>query len=323
MKLALYYDFTVDKANNRIYIEREFNANLALVWQAWTDPSILDLWWAPKPYKNVTQRMEMRTGGTWLYYMEAPDGARHYCLAEYDNVIPQQLTSGLDAFCDEQGVILESMPRTHWETKFREENGTTFVSITAQYNSLADLEMVINMGFREGLGMAMNNLDHYISEQFRLRAEYKSSPWPRVSTYLNFAGNTEQAFMFYQSVFKRAFIGGGIQRFGDRPADTDYQPVPDELKKMVLHVELPITANHVLMATDAPKEMGFDLKQGNNMHIMVEPDSREETQRIFDALSVGGTISMPLQDMFWGAYFGSLTDQYGINWMISHSKTGW
>lgn len=86
---------------------------------------------------------------------------------------------------------------------------------------------------------------------------------------------------------------------------------------MILHVELPIIGNHVLMGTDAPKEMGFTVIQGNNMHISLEPETREETQRIFEALSAGGTVSMPLQDMFWGAYFGSFTDKYGINWMLN------
>jgi uncharacterized glyoxalase superfamily protein PhnB len=111
--------------------------------------------------------------------------------------------------------------------------------------------------------------------------------------------------------------GGGIQRFGDIPADSSHPPVADVIKKMVLHVELPITGNHILMGTDAPKEMGFTLVQGNNMHISVEPETREEAKRIFDQLSAGGTISMPLQDMFFGAYFGEFTDKYGINWMIN------
>ena len=87
--------------------------------------------------------------------------------------------------------------------------------------------------------------------------------------------------------------------------------------KKMLHVELPITGNHILMGTDAPREMGFTLVQGNNMHISVEPETREEAKRIFDELSAGGTITMPLQDMFFGAYFGEFSDRYGINWMIN------
>ena len=92
----------------------------------------------------------------------------------------------------------------------------------------------------------------------------------------------------------------------------------DAVKKMILHIELPIIGNHVLMGTDAPKEMGFTVVQGNNMHLSLEPATREEAKRIFDALSLNGNVTMALQDMFWGAYFGSFTDQYGINWMINY-----
>jgi len=89
---------------------------------------------------------------------------------------------------------------------------------------------------------------------------------------------------------------------------------------MVLHVELPITGNHILMATDAPQEMGFTLSRGNNMHICLEPETREEAKRLFDALSNGGTVTMPLQDMFFGAYFGEFTDKFGINWMVNFQE---
>jgi uncharacterized glyoxalase superfamily protein PhnB len=89
---------------------------------------------------------------------------------------------------------------------------------------------------------------------------------------------------------------------------------------MVLHVELPITGGHILMGTDAPKEMGFSLTPGNNMHICIEPGSREEAKRIFEELSAGGQILMPLADMFFGAYFGQLTDKFAINWMINYQN---
>jgi uncharacterized glyoxalase superfamily protein PhnB len=166
----------------------------------------------------------------------------------------------------------------------------------------------------------MENLDQYIEAKFKLRNELKTDRSPRVCTYLNFPGNTEEAFTFYQSVFKTDFSGKGIQRFGDIPANEDHPPVAEVVKKMILHVELPITGNHVLMGTDAPKEMGFNLTSGNNMHISIEPETREEAKRIFDELSSGGTISMPLQDMFFGAYYGSFTDKYGISWMINYNN---
>jgi uncharacterized glyoxalase superfamily protein PhnB len=208
-------------------------------------------------------------------------------------------------------------------TPFIEQTAnTTLVDIVISYNSLADLEKIIELGFKEGFTMALGNLDQYIEAQFKLRNENRKDTTARVCTYVNFPGNTEEAFLFYQSVFKTKFTGNGIQRFGDLPADADHPPVADELKKLVLHVELPITANHILMGTDAPEEMGFKVVQGNNMHISLEPDTREEAERLFNELSADGNITMPLQDMFWGAYFGSFTDKYGINWMINflHKK---
>lgn len=139
----------------------------------------------------------------------------------------------------------------------------------------------------------------------------------RVSTYLNFPGNTEEAFNFYKSVFGGEFSGPGIQRFGDMPAMEGAPPMAEEVKKMILHIELQIVGGHTIMATDAPASMGFTVVTGNNTHINLEPDTRAESERLFNALSEGGKVSMPLQDMFWGALFGSCTDKYGINWMVN------
>ena len=141
----------------------------------------------------------------------------------------------------------------------------------------------------------------------------------RVSTYLNFANNTEEVFNFYKSVFGGEFTGG-INRFKDIPPQDGMPPMPENIMNLVMHVELPITGGHVLMGTDAPAEMGFTVNKGNNIHINLEPDSKEEADRLFNALSVGGIVTMPLGDMFWGAYFGSFTDKYGINWMINCSN---
>jgi PhnB protein len=138
----------------------------------------------------------------------------------------------------------------------------------------------------------------------------------RVSTYLNFNGHTEQAFVFYRSVFGGDFIGG-IRRFKDMPSMPGQPPTPADAANMVIHVELALLGGHVLMGTDAPESMGFAVKAGNNVHINLEPDTRMEAERLFNALAAGGTIDMPLQDMFWDAYFGSLTDQFGIHWMVN------
>lgn len=139
----------------------------------------------------------------------------------------------------------------------------------------------------------------------------------RTSTYLNFARNTEEAFNFYKSIFGGEFGNNGIARLGDAPAGEDMPPLSDEDKNLIMHVELEITGGHVLMGTDAPESLGFKISFGNNIHINLEPDTKLETQKLFEGLSKGGTITMPLQDMFWGAFYGSCTDKFGVHWMFN------
>ena len=138
----------------------------------------------------------------------------------------------------------------------------------------------------------------------------------RVSTYLNFPRETEQAFNFYKSVFGTDFVDG-VHRMGEVPPQEGVPQLSEEDKNLVMHVELPIVGGHSLMGTDAPESMGFKVNAGNNVYISLEPDSRAETERLFKALSEGGEVEMELQDMFWGSYFGSLTDKYGVHWMFN------
>ncbi len=202
---------------------------------------------------------------------------------------------------------------------FPKKKTALLVNILLRFDSLVDLETIIQMGFKEGFTAGLENLDQYISTQFYLRKQNKPDSKPRVSSYVNFPGNTEEAFNFYKSVFKTEFING-IQRFEDIPAEAGHPPLAENVKKMILHVELPLLGDFVLMGTDAPKEMGFSVNPGNNMHINLEPESKEEAERIFNELSEGGKIEMPLQDMFWGTYFGSFTDKFGINWMVNYQN---
>lgn len=139
---------------------------------------------------------------------------------------------------------------------------------------------------------------------------------PRVSTYINCARSTEEAFLFYKTVFRTDFTTP-IKRFRDIPAHPDHPPLAEGDQNLVMHVELPILAGHILMGTDAPESMGFKVVAGNNMHINLEPDTRGETKRFFDALAAGGNVEIPLQEMFWGGYFGSLADRFGIRWMFN------
>ena len=142
---------------------------------------------------------------------------------------------------------------------------------------------------------------------------------PSVSTYLNFERNTEEAFEFYKKVFKTQYQGEGIMRMGSIPPQPDQPPMPEADKNLVMHVSLPLLGDHVLMGTDAPESMGFKLKQGNNVYINLQPDTRKEADRLFTELSQGGKIEMNMQQMFWGDYFGSFTDKFGVQWMINTS----
>jgi PhnB protein len=143
----------------------------------------------------------------------------------------------------------------------------------------------------------------------------------RTSTYLNFPSHTEEAFLFYKSAFGTEFTVPGFRRFSDMPPTEGQPPMPDSLRNLVMHVELPITGGHILMGTDAPAEMGFNVLVGNNVSLNLEPDTREEADRLFNALSAGGTVEMPMQEQFWGAYFGSCADKYGVRWMINFTPS--
>ncbi|MBR7800521.1 VOC family protein [Undibacterium fentianense] len=138
----------------------------------------------------------------------------------------------------------------------------------------------------------------------------------KVSTYLNFPGTTEQAFLFYREVFGGDFLGP-IMRFTDIPPQPGQALLSEQDRNLILHIELPILGGHVIMATDASESMGFRMKYGNNMSINLEPDTRAETERLFQALSHHADVEMPLTDMFWGAYFGTLADQFGVRWMFN------
>ncbi|MEB3223959.1 MAG: VOC family protein [Candidatus Sericytochromatia bacterium] len=136
----------------------------------------------------------------------------------------------------------------------------------------------------------------------------------RTSTYLNFPGTTEAAFAFYREVFGTEYAQP-IQRMGAAPAGGP--PLSEAEQQLVLHVELPILGGHVLLGTDAVASMGHALTMGNNVHLNLEPDTRAEAERLFAALAEGGTVEMPLQEMFWGALWGSLTDRFGLKWMVN------
>lgn len=133
-----------------------------------------------------------------------------------------------------------------------------------------------------------------------------------LNTYLTFDGNCRKAFEFYRSVFGGDFVE--FQTFADGPPD---MPVSEAEKGRVMHVALPIGSS-VLMGSDS-SGFGPPVAAGNNFSLSVDAESRERCDELFGKLSAGGAVVMPLQDMFWGAYFGQCTDRFGINWMVSHT----
>jgi PhnB protein len=136
---------------------------------------------------------------------------------------------------------------------------------------------------------------------------------PTISPYLIFGGNTEQAFNFYKEVFGGDFLN--VQRFKNMPEDSNLSPTQ---KEKLMHIALPISKANTLMGGDALESMG-NVSPGTNFQLCVEADSKEEADKIFNGLSVGGKNTMPLSDTFWGSYFGMLTDKFGIEWMVSYS----
>lgn len=136
-----------------------------------------------------------------------------------------------------------------------------------------------------------------------------------INPYLNFPGNTEEAFSFYKSVFGGEF--NGVHRFGDMPME-GHENLSDEEKNKIMHISLPIGSGNTLMGTDALESMGHKLTEGNNFYISINTDDKAEADRLFSGLSEGGEVEMPIRDVEWGSYFGMFKDRYGIRWMVSY-----
>lgn len=135
-----------------------------------------------------------------------------------------------------------------------------------------------------------------------------------VNSYLSFNGNAEEAFNFYKSVFGGEF--SALHRFGDTPEACG--GIGEAEKEKIMHVSLPINEGNVLMASDVVDSMGQKIVEGNNFSISINADSEAEAEKLFNGLSDGGQVIMPLDKAFWGAYFGMFTDKFGINWMVNY-----
>src|SRR5262250_3569076 len=152
----LPFEFTVNKATKTALVIREFAAELSLVWDAFTKPEILDQWWAPKPFTSKTKYMDFKVGGRRFYAMVSPEGQEHWSIQEYTSISPKTNFKMLNAFAGKDEN--PELPGSDWDLKFSEQNGVTTVSVTIYNESLARMEKMIEMGFKEGFTMTLNIL---------------------------------------------------------------------------------------------------------------------------------------------------------------------
>jgi uncharacterized glyoxalase superfamily protein PhnB/uncharacterized protein YndB with AHSA1/START domain len=298
-------------ADREIRLTRVLNAPVELVWEVWTDPEHIKHWWGPNGFTNTITKMDVEPEGEWDLVMHGPDGKDYKNKSVFKEVVKYKR------------LMYEhvSTPKFVATIEFEAQGKKTSINWHMLFESKEEfIQVVKTFKADEGLKQNVDKLEVYLQTKFQLRKEAKTNNMARVTTYLNFPGKTEEAFRFYQKVFNAEFTGVGLRRFGDIELPKEMPPLDEATRQLIIHAELTIMAGHVLMATDSPESMGLKMEFGNNMHINLEPDSKEETKRLFDALSEGGTVTMPLSDMFWGAYFGTFTDRYGINWMLNYTN---
>jgi len=161
MKSDLLFDFTVDKTSKTVYITREFDAELSLVWDAYTKQEILDQWWAPKPWRSKTKVMNFEVGGRRFYAMVSPEGQERWSVQKYTSITPKSNFKFLNAFADEDEN--PQLPGSDWDLSFSEQNGTTKVRVAIYNESLERLERMIEMGFKEGFTMTLNGLEKLLA----------------------------------------------------------------------------------------------------------------------------------------------------------------
>ncbi len=155
------FDFTVDKTTKTVFINKEFDAELSLVWDAFTKPEILDQWWAPKPWDSKTKFMNFEAGGRRFYAMVSPEGQEHWSLQKYTSISPKTNFKYLNAFADKDEN--PDLPGSDWDLNFSEQNGKTKVSITIYNESLERMEKMIEMGFQGGFTMTLNYLEELLA----------------------------------------------------------------------------------------------------------------------------------------------------------------
>ena len=157
--------FSVDKNNKKITVEREFKTPANLMWAAWTEKDNLDKWWAPKPWKTLTKRLDFSEGGYWLYAMKGPEGGTHWSRADFINIEPENSFTARDSFCDEQGNVTQGSPQSVWKVNFYKLPGSTNLKVEINFDEVTDMEKYLEMGFKEGFTSGLDNLEALIRHE--------------------------------------------------------------------------------------------------------------------------------------------------------------
>lgn len=154
--------FTKETANKRILVEREFDAPVEAVWNAWTKSDILDTWWAPKPWKTETKSMDFKEGGVWYYAMVGPQGEKHWCRVDYKTIDPVKSFTAIDAFTDENGN--KQGDNMNWKNEFIKSGNNSKVKIEIRFATEEAMKKILDMGFEEGFTMGLGNLDEVLAK---------------------------------------------------------------------------------------------------------------------------------------------------------------
>jgi uncharacterized protein YndB with AHSA1/START domain len=155
---------TKDASKKKLLVVREFDAPLEQVWKAWTDKNLLDSWWAPRPWKAETKIMDFSEGGLWLYQMVGPDGTGSWCRVDFKTIVPHKSFTASNGFCDEDGNMITDFPGMEWKNTFSTIATGTKVEVEIAFDSEADLEKIVALGFKEGFTAALGNLDELLAK---------------------------------------------------------------------------------------------------------------------------------------------------------------
>jgi uncharacterized protein YndB with AHSA1/START domain len=154
-----------DPVGKKVMIQRYFDAPLEIVWRTWTESKFLDQWWAPKPWEAKTKNMQFKKGGSWMYAMAGPNGEELWPLVKFTSIVQHTSFEYISSFCDKDGIENPDMPVMQWKNVFVSEGEGTQVNVEISFEKQADFEKIVAMGFENGFGAALSNLDQLLEHQ--------------------------------------------------------------------------------------------------------------------------------------------------------------